>query len=396
MYRRRQPRIQKSEEIKHVEKKEERKEEPVIKAVVKPQRNTTYTEACPMVNILRDIKYFGEQDATGSEHYYVPFNTMVDIALSQGYLNVRDTTYYKDGEWNGAYEDTTNWKRNTLMSGDIIYTHDDHTSFAFLISKVYKDSSASDASSELDMNPPVDQAKDNSEEQQYLSSFVTCNGTVYMFKKDAKFVDIKNYVSQYTNNEEYRKLVPSNVSEYVAANSDNSFSSCKTADNVKPDGYPKNMDDLPTQLGNGDSADQFNFLSGGVVVEGWLIYMKSTVNSETAGAVQDTKNIIGDIIRTGPTIISVISKKTLSIGSTYNMPFILAGSYDASTSPKMSYNGNSTKFASEPLNSEHYQQNYGDTQSLKQIAVKETTIHSLTKIIDIVTEENSNVPDPGN
>lgn len=391
MYRRRQPRIQKSEETKPVEKKVERKEEPVIKAVVKPQRNATYTEDCPMVNILRDIKYFGEQDAAGSvQHYYVPFDTMVDIALSKGYLNVKDTPYYKEGEWNGAYEDTTNWKRNTLMSGDIIYTHDAHTSFAFLIYKVYKDSNANETSSYLDMTPPVDQAEDNSEEQQILSSFVTCNGTVYMFKKGATFGQISEYVSKNINTNEYRKLFPSNVSAYSGENSDSSFSSCKTEDNVKPDGYPKTMDDIPVKIADTEDASlkqQFNFLSGGVVVEGWLIYMKSTVNS--ASGEQNTQNIIGDIIRTGPTIISVISKKTLSIGSTYNMPFLPAGSEIAADTPKMSYNGNSTKFASEPLNSEHYQQNYGDTQSLKQIAVNETTIHSLTKIITTVTQENS-------
>ena len=390
MYRRRQPRIQKSEETKPVEKKVERKEEPVIKAVVKPQRKVTVEEFCPMVNILRDIKYFGEQDEEGSEHYYVPFNTMIDIALSKGYLNVNETEYYKKSEddWSESYQDTTNWKRDTFMCGDVIYTHDTHTSFAFLITKVYKGQAADNSiSSELKMDPPVGPKEDNSENEQILSSFVACTGTVYMFKEGVTLGQISGHVSTLGEGGAYRKLYPTNVSKYDKRNDDPSFTSCKITEEQMPKDYPA-KEDLPKKLDDTETAlkNQFN-LASGVVVEGWLIYMKSTVNSESSSSedVQGPTNIIGDIIRTGPIVVSVLSKTTLNLGSTYSLPFYLE-----SGNNQMTFNGDSTKFASEPLNSEHYQTNYSDSQSFKRVTVGATDIYSLKQISVKLNEEDSN------
>lgn len=370
MYRRRQQRIQKPEEVKKVEKKEE----PVIKAVVKPQRKATYDENCPMVNILRAVKYFNEEN---NEHFYVPFNTMIDIALSKGYLNVDETEYYKDGDWSESYENTTHWTRDTFMCGDVIYTHDDHTSFAFLITKVFIGPAADKSiSSGLIMDPPVRPKENNVEDEQILSSFVACTGTVYMFKDSVKFKDIKEHASTIGEGGSYRKLYPTNVSAFSGRNEDPSFTSGKTAEQ-KPDYYPK-KEDLPIK--EGATPNQFN-LTSGVVVEGWLIYMKSTANSTNAE--QNTTNIIGDIIRTGPIVISVLSKTTLNLGSTYSLPF-----YMEDGTKQMTFNGDSTKFASEPLNSEHYQQNYSDSQNFKRITVSETSIYSLKQISIKLNQEN--------
>jgi hypothetical protein len=300
-------------------------------------------------------------------------------------LNVSETEYYKNGEWNESYENTTNWKRDTFMSGDVIYTHDTHTSFAFLITKVYKGQAADNSiSSELDMEPPVGPKEDNTEDEQILSSFVACTGTVYMFKEGVKFKDIKGNVSKLGEDGAYRKLYPTNVSEYYGRNSDPNFTSCKKTEEQRPEFYPS-KEDLPIE--EGATANQFN-LTSGVVVEGWLIYMKSTVNSESDGAVQDTKNIIGDIIRTGPIVVSVLSKTTLNLGSTYSLPFYLE-----SGNNQMTFNGDSTKFASEPLNSEHYQLNYGDTVGSNSIPVNTTRIYSLSAVLAHKTPEEQPASD---
>ena len=386
MYRRRQQRIQKQEEIvKPVEKKVEKKQEPVIKAVVKPQRKEVITEYCPMVNILRANKYFETQD---TNHYYVPFDKMIDIALSEGYLRVNQTRYYMtDNDWHLSYEKTTNWERETFICGDVIYTHNDNTSFAFLITKVYKSSADKGAiTSELDMDPPVG-PKEDDELNHILSSFVACTGTVYMFKEGTTLGNIIDYTSRDTSkNNDLRRLYPTNVSQYKGRNENTNFTIGKKGEDAMPEKYPT-KEYLPKELEESSSLkNQFN-LSTGVVVEGWLIYMKSSVNSvNQEGLVQEPKNITGDIIRTGPIVISTISKESLNLGSTYTLPFIVESSNEDFS---MTYNGDSTKFASEPLNSEHYQGIYGDAQGLKNYIVPEVEIYSLKSILE-------NAPEPEN
>ena len=385
MYRRRQQRVQ--PKVEEVEKKVEKKEEPVIKAVVKPSRKTIITDICPMVNILRDVKYFGVDQATS---HYVPFDTMIDIALSKGYLNVEQSDYYLAGEqgqkdWHTGYIDTTNYEREKFICGDVIYTHDEHASFAFLITKVYKDSPTSDAgiSSELQMDPPVEPAENNTERETILSSFVACTGTVYMFKNGITLGDLadNDFVSK--EGEEFRKLYPTNTSKYNGQNTNTNFTSMKT-EGTKPEDYPT-VDDLPIEVTDETKKNQFN-LKYTAVVEGWLIYMKS---SEVADN-QTPSNITGDIIRTGPISISVISKTKLCLGSTYYLPFIKLDSSSSSTqTAPMTYNGDSTKFASEPLNSEHYQKNYSDSQAFKSVQVPETVIYTLSEIINKLNEENN-------
>ena len=383
MYRRRQQRIQRQEEvIKPVEKKVEKKQEPVIKAVVKPQRKEVITEDCAMVNILRANKYFETED---SEHFYVPFDKMIDIALSKGYLNVNQTSYYMtDNDWHLSYDKTTNWQRDTFICGDVIYTHNSNTSFAFLITKVYKSSADKGViTSELDMDPPVG-PKEDDELSHILSSFVACTGTVYMFKEGTTLNNIIDYVSIDTSkNNDLRRLYPTNVSEYKGRNENPNFTMGKKGEDAMPENYPT-KEYLPTELEEGSSLkNQFN-LSTGVVVEGWLIYMKSTVDSagDNPELKQEPKNITGDIIRTGPIVISTISKESLNLGSTYTLPFITSSNELFS----MTYNGDSTKFASEPLNSEHYQGIYGDAQGLKNYTVPEVEIYSLKSILEKAPE----------
>lgn len=395
MYRRRQQRIQRQEEIiKPIEKKVIKKQEPVIKAVVKPQRKDNFDQySAPMVNILRNEKYFGE---IGDTHY-VPFGKLVDTVLSKGFLNVNQSPYYIDtisNDWHESYEDTTNYNRNTFMCGDIIYTHDDKRSIAFLITKVYSgtgETQDNSIESELDMDPPVGPKEEDPDDGRYLSSFVNCEGTVYMFKEGTKFENIKEFASKYTsgdNNGQYRKLYASNLSKYDGRNSsvDSVFTSVRKGDgedeDEKPQNYPQERD-LPTAPEQ-EKENQFN-LTKGVVVEGWLIYMKS--NKE--GSEQTPDNIIGDIIRTGPITISLVGSY-LSLSGVLKFPF-LKKTVDQDTSEiiitpgTFYYNGNSTDFASEPLNSEHYQNNYNDTKGSRMLTVDESSIYSLKQIIANLT-----------
>ena len=132
---------------KQVEKKEEpkpqKKPEPVVSKVVIPAKKLgdEYGNV-PMINVLRKIEYLN--DVSEGSHS-VPFEKMIDIAFSKGYLNVDDTAWYigsgltwgsvyqpanpsadpAEEEQAGAFTDTTDYKRDTFMCGDVIFTKDD-------------------------------------------------------------------------------------------------------------------------------------------------------------------------------------------------------------------------------------------------------------------------------
>lgn len=384
---------------KQVEKKEEPKQqphpksEPVIAKIVPPLRGegiVSYGKV-PMVNVLRDIEYFSV--ATG---HSVTFEKMIDIAFSEGYLNVDQSGWYIDNNlsWGsvyqpgdpnaepavaekaGAFRDTTDYTRSTFMCGDVIFTRDANKSFAFLITKVYSnyigEGMENDVQSVLQYKPPNGTGEDDNDlENSYLSSFSLCNGDVYMFTRNAQFKDIKAYVSKDTNkNSEYRVLHPSNVSVHKGETTNTNFTAGKgAAPTTKvPDDYPK-KNDVP--LEDADEAGHFN-LTNGTVVEGWFIYMKS----EAEEANQTAANITGDIVRTGPIVIAKIGN-SISIGNSMRL------SHGTTTvSASLYYDGNDTKLASEPLNSEHYQKNYGDAVGSKSYVLTDLRIFSLKAIMD--------------
>ena len=405
MYRRRQQRTQSKqvEEIKQVEevKKVEKKEEPVIKAVVKPQKKSNYDNyKAPMVNILRAKNYFG---TLGDDNHYVPFGTMVDTVFSKGFLYVEQSDKYgikpngsENIDWHESFVNTTNYERNTFMCGDIIYTHDAKRSIAFLITKVYEGTGEGEdntVKSELQMYPPVGpKEEDNTEDGQILSSFVTCTGTVYMFKQETKFSDIKEYASKYTSgnkNDEYRKLYPTNLSAYSGTNNSDTngtFTSKRGEGENEtqiPDGYPK-VEDLPTE-----TQEAKFMLTTGVVVEGWLIYMTSSKEGEEI----NPDNITGDIIRTGKIVITKVGDY-LNLGGVLKFPYVKEES--ASSTSNFYYNGNDTKFASEPLNSEHYQLNYNDTTGTRYFTVTMSCIQSLKGIMEYLGGQNNDGDNDGN
>ena len=305
---------------------------------------------------------------------------MIDIVFSKGYLNVKEDPNYLDTSksWDQAFTDTTNYERNIFICGDVIYVHDAHKSIALLITKVYEDDENGKTSSQLDYQPPVGKDSDdvNTEDSKIVQSFNTCEGTVYMFKKGVTFGEIKQFASQYTsgsNSGEYRKLYPSNVSKYDNENSDPTFTLNKKEEGEQtgelPEGYPT-QGDIPKYT-EGTTEDKFN-LTNGVTIEGWLIYRRSTVDSTSTTEVQEPINITGDIIKTGPIVISKVGT-TLNVGSVFKIPYNNGNFY---------YNGEATKFSSEPLNSEHYQSNYGDTTGNNVIQINESKIYSLTKILE--------------
>ena len=339
-----------------------------------------------MLNVLRPINYFGEN--TG---YYVPFNTMVDIVFSEGYLNVKDTTYYKESSkyWKEAFTDTTNYERSTFMPGDLIYTHNGNISYAFLINAVYASFDNNQPKSYLDYNPPVGGNPEEDPESKYLlQSFNACNGYVYMFKHGTTLENIKNYISVYktgTEQGKYRKLIPSNLSEPTnneepADYTFNRRSNKKADEETQPDGYPQ-ASDLP-KVPSTTTTKQFN-LQEGVCVEGWLIYMTSTANPEDTTQEQKPINIRGDIIKSGKIIITKVGE-FLSLGGICRFPYIDSSS-TTTTKGNFYYNGENTRVAAEPLNSEHFQQNYGDEQGERSIQVDDSKIYSLTGIINNLT-----------
>ena len=375
------------EEVKEVKEiKEVRKEiknEPVIKAIYKPRREVNDYGKVPMLNILRPINYLDENT---ENYHYVPFDKMIDIVLSKGYLNVNETEYYLPtgntwgniGDDNGTFKDTTNYKRETFLCGDVIFTHDDHKSIAFLITTVYENYEEGIIKSQLDYKSPVGGTVENEELNLILQSFNACNGNVYMFTKGTKLSDIQNYVSKDISRNEFRKLLPSNVSAYSGETSEPNYTLNKKGDEEMPKDYPK-KEDLPTKE---EESEQFNLING-VTVEGWLIYMKSTQESD-----QEIGNITGDVIKSGPIIITKV-EQSLNLSNVFKFPYIKS----TETTGKFYYNGNDTKFANEPLNSEHYQSNYGDTMGNKLIQVSESKIYSLNQIIIKLNEQPDPEPD---
>ena len=96
MYRRRTPKAQPVNPVgptkQEQPKPKQESNEPVIKAAVSAPRGAgdRYEKYCPMVNVLRPIKYIEDEDAG---HYYVSFKDMVNILLTKGYLNVNFERY---------------------------------------------------------------------------------------------------------------------------------------------------------------------------------------------------------------------------------------------------------------------------------------------------------------
>ena len=386
MYRRRQKAQEKKEEQKIEEVEVVKPAEPEIKKVIVPREAAKDYGNVPMVNILRKINYFNGS----SETHAVPFEKMIDIAFSKGYLNVDDKEWYKETNvnWgtidtsseeestNGAYTDTTNYSRSIFMSGDVIFTKDANKSFAFVITKVYsnylgEDNSSNDVSSVLDYHPPVGEETVDDIDSLVLSSFVACNGNVYMFKKNATFGDIKTFVSTTGTEGDYVFLAPTNKSEPAGVTSDPNRTVPSSAD--KPANYP-GSDDVPTAPTTG-SENKFN-LTNGVVVEGWFIYMRSSEE----GSAQAPSNITGDIIRSGPIVIAKVGS-SLSLGGSLRIPYVASSSESSSSTYSLYYDGNDTKFACEPLNSEQYQVNYGDVTGSRNFTITDSKIYSLVNVI---------------
>lgn len=401
MYRRRQKQQEKKEE-KKVEEVKPIESEPVIKKViVVPKGAVNDYGKVPMVNILRNISYFKDNGSEETPIHAVPFEKMIDIVFSQGYLNVEKSLWYKnsdESEWGtvkteqaetGTFTDTTAYKRNTFMCGDVIFTRDEHKSFAFLITRVYgnyygEDNNQNDIISQLQYLPPIggDQDADDIDDQ-ILSTFVTCNGNVYAFTKNAKFGDIKGYVSK--SGDDYVYLEPSNKSKFDGVIPDTNRTGVKTAvpSTTKPEYYPlaEQVPEAPEESGK----TKFN-LTNGVVVEGWFIYMKSTAEVGE----QTPANIIGDIVRSGPIVIAKVGS-SLSIGSSLRIPFVVEGDVEGKD---FYYDGNDTKFASEPLNSEQYQVNYGDITGSRSYKIKESKIYSLTYVMEYAKEDQEEPEQP--
>lgn len=379
--------------------------EPVIKATVShvPPKKLVDTPInyCPMVNTLRAIDYFGK---TGVKS--VSFEDMVDVLFSEGYLNVSKDTYdhyfvadstmpsgYKPKEgdaisqnWNGLYTTTSNYDRDTFVAGDIIFGRSQNITVAFLISKVYKGSSTNGTSSVLDYNPPVggDKKIEQKEDSIRLSTFSDVEGNVYSFALDVQLNDLLN--GKYTLNGVEKTnlvsvdiqtqkpviLVPTNQSKDAE---NTSAPQGRTATQIATSAeYP--LADLFPEEKTGEISNRYN-LTTGVNVEGWLIYMYYT-GSETGESESklDPSKIVSDVIKTGPITISTIGAELLELGGVFKYPF-----KGPSTSPqeivKFEHTGNNTRFASEPLNSQQYQANFGEIQSINELDFIESNIHTL-------------------
>ena len=385
MYRRKTPKANPVQPVEHPKKEE--KNEPVIKAVVAAPRGDQITTYCPMINTLRPIKYI--ERGAGDEGVSVPFDTMIDIVLADGYLR-GDFDHYKEGvdgtisSWRDIYTDSTGYKRSTFVAGDVIFTRDGKKTIAFLINTVYKGGVGSSKTSELAVDSPVSENKDDQMET-YLSSFSDCKGNVFMFEQGVKFLELVNHkntkndvvrdlVSKWTsgsNKDEYRKLEPTNMSVYDKANpnmnNEPTFTEPKRGETKYIDPTENYYPEEPKT-----SATSFQ-LTSGVTVDGWLIYMYSTAETVTPAS------IVGDIIRTGPIVITTVGSETLSLGGIFTFPWIATGA----TSGKFTYTGNATRFASEPLNSQHYQLNFGNTVADENLDVTESQIHTFKKFTKV-------------
>lgn len=413
MYRRRNQRVQQGIPVvppkqehpqeKPQEQPKQKQEEPVIKAAIAAQRKgTVHNKYCPMINVLRGIDYFG---ANGANQHYVSFETMVDILLSKGYLNGKISTYtqqyYDDKEgadkpnvpastsntWSEIYTNTTSYKRDMLCAGDVLYAHDDHKTVAFLVNTVYKSSADSESDSTLDINPPIgmEQAPVDDGLGVVLSTLVDCNGTVYPFANGVTLRQLVEYQSQQgqtclvskTTDEKLRKLVPTNMSTHAGTNpdatGDNPTFTAKVGgpeDDEEVKDYTPAYENLATYDQNGAS-----FQMNTSIADGWLIYMYSTKTEAEAGD-NYYASIVADVIRTGAIMITPLGKgNSISLGGgVLTFPYIAEGAGSA----KFSYTGNCEGFASEPLNSEKYQINYGDTKAIRSFNVTESSIYTFT------------------
>lgn len=402
MYRRRNQRVQQGIPVvppkqerpqeKPKEQPKQKKEEPVIKAAIAAQRKgTVYEEYCPMVNVLRPINYIEDKDES---HHSVPFEVMVDVLLSQGYLNGNFKRYNKkyDGNepaagavsWSDIYTNTTTYERSILSPGDIIYSNDGIKTIAFLVNTVYKSGAEY---KKLDINPPI--GKDDDEPIDdglgvFLSTLVDCNGTVYPFANEVTLRHLVEYpsaqgticlVSKTTTDDKLRKLVPTNMSTHAGTNPDATGDAPSFTAKV---GGPEDGEDdedkiyVPENYAEIKSTTEKQFnLTSGCNVDGWLIYMYSTKTAEDEGYIA---SIVGDVVRTGSIMVTPLEGSSISLGGVLTFPYIAADAQQAD----LTYVGNCQGFASEPKNSEQYQINYGDTSATETLAAKESSIYTFT------------------
>ena len=386
MYRRRnQKQVQQQEQP--VEKKEQpKKEEPVIKYAVPARGGEAITDFgyAPMLNTLRNLNYF---NITGKP---LSFGYLINVVLSNGYLN-GDFSEYKKGSWTNTsatdlpagtnnwldlYTKTTNYSRSTFCAGDVIFFKTASMSFAYLIDKVYKGDENSSADSVLKYTYPVQLDGNRKDvDGEFLSSFTTCSGTVYMFNATATFKDVKSFAS--TLYGAYRCIEPTNVSAFSKHETSDGRTTNSTERKTDSNKYQPSQTSFPKAATTGLES-QFN-LTSGVIVEGWLIYMSSSVDitgdTPSGGASGNLANVVGDIIKTGPVAITTLANKTIDLGGVIKIPY----KETSATDVKVHYSGNATRFASEPLNSEQYQAMYGDSEGMNELTATEVEIYSFTK-----------------
>lgn len=408
MYRRRNQRVQQGSPVvppkqehpqeKPQEQPKQKQEEPVIKAAIAAQRKgTVYEKYCPMVNVLRPINYIEDKDES---HHSVPFEVMVDVLLSQGYLNGKFTTYkakYAGNEpsadaesWSEIYTNTTTYNRSILSPGDIIYSNDGIKTIAFLVNTVYKSGAEY---KKLDINPPIGNDDDEPVDDGLdvvLSTLSDCNGTVYPFANGVQLRQLVEYpseqgkiclVSKTTTDDKLRKLVPTNMSKPNGTNPDATGNTPSFTAKV---GGPEDGEDgengvdtiyIPESYAEPSSVAQFN-LKSGCNVDGWLIYMYSTRAKDEEGISDDAyiASIVGDVVRTGSIMVTPLEGSSISLGGVLTFPYIAAAGQQAD----LTYVGNCQGFASEPKNSEQYQINYGDTTATETLSAKESSIYTFT------------------
>ena len=415
MYRRRQ-----NKTIQQPEEKKVIKEEPQIKAIVTPKQGGSngIPYSCPMINVLRDINYFKDPNPETIDESHpklcnpVAFQEMVNILLSQGYLNMKISEYWKSGEsWGASYTDTTDYKRSTFLPGDVIYTKSDYLTVALLIDKVYSTFYGNgDKNNKVDSTLPINPPGSEIEtvlDTLVLSTFTATNGSVFSFAKGVQFKDLtnakdgKNLVSKYNNeNGTYRQLIPTNISEFKGYSGQGDipqYSLNKKDGNGLPDEYPKNESSWPIELEDSETTikDHYN-LSSGVFVEGWLIYMRkdATESSKSDYSSNAENYITADVIKSGPILITKVGE-TLCLDSVFKIPFVKEPTTQGEQRTKKSFNysGNVTKFASEPLNSDHYQLNYGDTVGSNTIQIDTSRIYSLTAVINHKPQQTPDTPE---
>lgn len=413
MYRRRnQKQAQAQPQPEVVDKKEEKKEEPVIKYVVKARGDALPDLGkAPMLNTLRTLDYF----KSGITTYAVSEKILLDTILSPGYLSADFNEYRLDNgtgssqlpyadegsnDWNSLYIETTTYNRTTFAPGDLIIfeTKDGEAvesvyhgmTFGFLIDKVYKADSTNggfEEESRLRYTPPSPLGNPDTPTTDNMdtpvSSLSDCKGIVYMFNANTTLRSIAKYLSYSVAQEEgsevydqLRKLEPTNMS--IPNGVDSTYNNSTTGDwgnvpsrkdefsYIPPDGSrPKEV--------TGDDATHFN-LTSGALVDGWLIYLTASddLSASTADVTKaNVAKITGDVVKTERVAITTIGNQILNLGNVFQIPYTLTNG--------VKYSGNNTKFASEPLNSEQYQVKYGDTVGERNLDIKMRGIFSLKK-----------------